>query len=519
MAAVCTDSIPFINKLRDGSTPATFQWAAITALFLSVAWVLAKAVYNLYFHPLAKLPGPFWGRVSLFWRFWHTMSGRSHRAIERQHKKYGPVFRVSPNELSFASVDSWKTIYGFPPPGQPHLVKSEFYDIYGAGFKTGCIGSERDPQQHASKKKNLSAAFSTKALNAQEALVQKCWDQFVEKIGPLSRATPEGINIVKWFEMVTFDILGEMAFGESFHCIEEEKHHFWLDLILDHLQEITLVDNLRRFPFLVTLGKLILPSLTVQVREKHTGYSRAKVQKRLDAENTRHDFLTNMVSKVKSGVVSREEMTAHASTLIIAGGETTAHTLSSIVFYVLKTPGCMDKLLDEVRTRYSSYDEIDATSALQLPYLQAVIQEALRMHPSGAQGFPRTSPGMVIDGHFVPPGTEVYTSAWTVVHDPANFHEPYIFKPERWIDPSCTDIKEASQPFSLGYRACIGRNFAFIEMALCLAKMAYKYDWELVDKSLDWEAESRCYIMWWKAPIRVRLTDRKDLRDRKGFEE
>ena len=155
----------------------------------------------------------------------------------------GPVFRVSPNELSFASVDSWKTIYGFPPPGQPHLIKGEFYDIYGAGFKTGCIGSERDPQQHALKKKNLLAAFSTKALNAQEALVQQCWDRFVEKVGPLSRETPGGIDIVKWFEMATFDILGEMAFGESFYCVEngeksEIKQHMTV-LLSKGLQENT----------------------------------------------------------------------------------------------------------------------------------------------------------------------------------------------------------------------------------------------------------------------------------------
>jgi cytochrome P450 len=54
--------------------------------------------------------------------------------------------------------------------------------------------------------------------------------------------------------------------------------------------------------------------------------------------------------------------------------------------------------------------------------------------------------------------TEVYTSAWAVTHDARNFHEPTVFKPERWLDPQCRDIKEASQPFSLGYRACIGRK-------------------------------------------------------------
>jgi cytochrome P450 len=52
----------------------------------------------------------------------------------------------------------------------------------------------------------------------------------------------------------------------------------------------------------------------------------------------------------------------------------------------------------------------------------------------------------------------VYTSAWTVTHDAKNFHEPMHFKPERWLDGDNTDVKEASQPFSLGYRACIGRK-------------------------------------------------------------
>lgn len=112
----------------------------------------------------------------------------------------------------------------------------------------------------------------------------------------------------------------------------------------------------------------------------------------------------------------------------------------------------------EIRSRYKSEDEINSTSALQLPYLQAVINEALRMHPSGAQGFPRISPGMKIDGKWVPQGTEVYTCTWVVSHSAEYFEKPDEFLPERWIDNSYKDVKEASQPFSLGYRACIGRR-------------------------------------------------------------
>ena len=54
--------------------------------------------------------------------------------------------------------------------------------------------------------------------------------------------------------------------------------------------------------------------------------------------------------------------------------------------------------------------------------------------------------------------TEVYTSAWTVMHDPQYFHKPFQFKPERWTDPTCLDTKEASQPFSLGPHGCLGRK-------------------------------------------------------------
>jgi cytochrome P450 len=164
------------------------------------------------------------------------------------------------------------------------------------------------------------------------------------------------------------------------------------------------------------------------------------------------------------------------------------------VYYLLKNPKTLEKLQAEILHRYQAYDEIDASSSTQLPYLQAVIAEALRIHPPGSQGFPRVSPGCQIDGVWVPKGVsfpdqnttiflnlcenprfffkltnglftlssclqaEVYTSAWAVTHDPSYFHEPMAFKPERWLDPSCSDTKEASQPFSLGFRACIGRK-------------------------------------------------------------
>ncbi|KAL8724112.1 MAG: hypothetical protein Q9166_008124 [cf. Caloplaca sp. 2 TL-2023] len=400
--------------------------------------------------PLGKIAGAAVGAVP---------PSRSRQFANNDRLKQGPVFRVSPNELSFATVTSWKAIYGHAIAGKPTAVKSKFYEMYGAGFNSWCIGSERDPKVHGRMKKLLSHAFSTKALLEQESIIQSSIDAFIDKIGPES-STPKGLNVGEWYQMVAFDILGDMAFGESFHCIENGKPHFWPELILEHLFFITVVDNLRRYPLFVTLGKWILPKFTVSTRNKHTGYARNQVSTRLSHKTERKDFLSNIIDKVEAGEVSHEELTAHTSTLVIAGGETVSTFLPAVTYYLLTNPEPYRKLREEIRNSYTSLDEINAASALRLPYLQAVIAEGLRIYPPGSQGFPRISPGMMVDEHFVPEGAEMYTSAWTVTHDEKYFHEPFAFKPERWIDPDCKDVKEASQPFSLGPRGCLGRKYA-----------------------------------------------------------
>ncbi|KAH7322521.1 putative cytochrome P450 [Stachybotrys elegans] len=488
--------------LRNG-TP-FYNAIVVIALTLAV-YVASTWIYNVYFHPLAGFPGPLLARSGLLWRLYHSLNGRLHRSIQEQHKKYGPVFRVSSSELSFASVASWKAIYGHAAPGQQSLPKSSFYDLYGAGFRKLCIGSERNPKVHARMRKSLSSAFSTKSLVEQESIVNGVVDKFIECLGRLGGKGSEGLNMTKWYEMFSFDSLGEMAFGESFRSLEDEKSHFWSDLILDHLYFITLADNLHRFPLLPTIARTLFPS-TLVVQNRNSQYSRDMVEKRLARHSARKDFLSTLVQQYESGEMDKEELAAHSSTLAIAGGETTATFLAATTFYLLRNPHCYDRLTKEIRGAFSSYDEINSMEAQKLPYLQAVIHEGLRIYPPGSQGFPRISPGLSIDGHYVPKGTEVYTSAWTVTHDETNFPEPMSFKPERWLDPHGPDIKEASQPFSLGPRGCIGRNFAHMQINLLVAKMLWSYNLELLTPEIDWEGQSKMYVMWWKPSVKVRFT-------------
>ncbi|EXF74211.1 BCL4p [Colletotrichum fioriniae PJ7] len=414
-------------------------------------------------------------------------TGRFHYAIQEQHRKHGPVVRVSPNELSFASAESWKAIYGHRTTGAAPVVKSEFYDIYGAGFKSLCIGSERDPHKHGQMRKMLSAAFSTKMLLDQEDIITKTVDAFVHRLGE-DVFQSEGLNMTKWFEMIAFDSLGEMAFGESFHSVKAGK--FGANLRESQAQ---------CFGWEVAERRII--SLTTSDDRKAT--------QRLSTKSNRNDFLSTVVKSYEVGAISKEEMTAHVSTLTIAGGETTATFLAAATYYLLRNPACLLRLQAEITDRFSSFEEINATAARQLPYLQAVINEGLRLYAPGSQGFPRLSPGMKVGDIYVPAGAEVFTHAWTLTHSEEYFSDPKSFKPERWLDAESADVREASQPFSMGPRGCLGQNFAYMEINLILAKMLWKYELELVDKELNWEQESQLHVMWWKPALMIRFTQRE----------
>lgn len=158
----------------------------------------------------------------------------------------GPVFRVSPNELSFASVASWKAIYGHRPADKEAVIKSELYEMYGAGFESLCVGSERNPVKHSQMRRSLSSAFSTKALSEQESIVARNIDSFVLRVGQDGGPSSDGLNMSKWYEMNAFDVLGDMAFGESFHCVETGE----LFIESGFLREWNLILVLRETAFL-----------------------------------------------------------------------------------------------------------------------------------------------------------------------------------------------------------------------------------------------------------------------------
>ncbi|KAI0454861.1 cytochrome P450 [Xylaria acuta] len=486
-------------------------WRHLAILFTvaSLIRVVVNIIYNLFYHQLAHLPGPKLAAISnVPYSYWF-LGGRQPFKIHDLHLKYGPIVRVAPNEVSFNTAGSWKDIYTSRQT-QKTFIKSDFYDGGSfAGRGVHSVVSERQPEVHAEMRHYLSSAFSDRALNEQEDLISQSVDKFVDMLPK----RPDGWDLTKGYEMLTFDIIGDLAFGESFGAIESPEPHPWISIILGALKQGALVDVLKRFP---TVGKILTILLHYQIKKltADTGSNEEMaidlVERRIERDSQRKDFLTRLLEdRIEKGV-SALQLAAHASDFVLAGSETTATALATATYYLLRNPEIMKKMQQEVRSSFSSYDEISGKSTQRLRYLKAVMLEAMRIYPPLPFALPRVvpPPGESVDGHYLPGGTIVYTSPYAASMDPANFQDPTRFMPERWLGEKTRDTLDAAQPFSLGSRGCMGKSLGLLELRLIMSKIVWKYDLELLDTSINWHRDSEMQTLWQKPKMRVKVRDR-----------
>lgn len=188
--------------------------------------------------------------------------------------------RVAPNELSFNTANSWRDIYSVRKNVDP-FIKSEFYDGGSFAADASSIVSERDPKSHVEMRKSLASAFSDRSLKAQEPLIADIVDRFVEKVGKIGQ-TPPGADMVVWYNLVTFDIIGSLAFGQDFGGLESGTEHFWVSIVSKSLRLEALLDCFRRFPAVATVFLWLFSGLIdnlLKENNSHRQYTMDMVQK------------------------------------------------------------------------------------------------------------------------------------------------------------------------------------------------------------------------------------------------
>ena len=247
------------------------------------------------------------------------------------------------------------------------------------------------------------------------------------------------------------------------------------------------------------------------------------VERRINRVTDRKDFLHYILAANDEKGMSRAEIDVNAFSLSIAGSESTSTCLSGATFYLLKNRHVYDTLTKEIRTTFKSEKDITLASSYNIPYLEAVLSESMRLYPPVAGTLPRQVPlnGETIDGSYVPAGTSVGVNHFACYHHPQNFHRPEDFLPERWLPEARTqapfdkDNRACMQPFSFGPRNCLGKNLAKAEMRLILAKMLWRFDLELIGdgtggtggQARDWMQGQRVWGFWAKPALMVRLDE------------
>ncbi|TLD29184.1 hypothetical protein PspLS_04028 [Pyricularia sp. CBS 133598] len=467
------------------------------------------AIYRLYFHPLAKLPGPRLNAISIIpFLVKDKIQGTFVMSTTALHAKYGPMVRIAPNRISVDGSIGWPEVY-MRRPNLPEFDKTT--EAYQVG-RLGLLPALRD--DHRRQRRTVAHAFSAGALKEQESYVRTHLDLFITRLHELAAKDSE-VDISSWLNFLTFDIVGDLAFGEPFGCLQNSGYHPFVAMIFS-----TAKANAKNI--FMSYFKLFEPLLRLQVGKEEIRknmeiirMAEATTEKRMAlGPDARKDFMTYLLRKNSDGEgLTHAELLTNSRTFIVAGSETTATALCGLVFYLSRTPEVYQRLVEEVRSSFSSEDDIRMQSVEGLTYLHACLEEILRIYPPAADTPPRVSPGAEVNGHFIPEGTVVSIYQWATHHNPNNFANPDTFAPERWLPRShplydsryANDNKTAFRPFAVGPRDCIGKNLAYSEMRLVTARLLWNFDIALVEGQDDWIKRQRVFQLIEKDDLMVKL--------------
>lgn len=228
--------------------------------------------------------------------------GDGHHKILALHLKYGPIVRVAPNFLSFNHPDALSDMRGHRKAGQPEHSKCptrympHIHNIIGA-----------NREDHTRYRRSLAHGFSHQAMLDQEPIIRGYVDQLMDRLKRGCGNGTQQIDMVRWFNFTTFDIIGDLAFGEPFDCLQNSDYHPWVSLIFQSIKNLIYMAAIRYFRlFPKLLYRLVIPKDVAGRYAENFRLSGMKVQKRLDSGADRPDFISSMTAK-RNGSVSTSE--------------------------------------------------------------------------------------------------------------------------------------------------------------------------------------------------------------------
>ncbi|KAI1746395.1 cytochrome P450 [Xylaria scruposa] len=432
---------------------------------LIVSYVLWN-VYTVITSPLYSVPGPFISRWTDLHVRLRLLNGSKAHYVHSLHEKYGSVIRLGPNVIDVSDPGGVREIH---KARSGYLKDPNFY----VGAKVRSVFSALDPAFHAQRRRLLGPCFAEASLaNLEPAVIERA-RLAISKMKQ-EMTTVGCSDILHWWTLFAMDVISELCFGESFHLLEEGKKNQYAE---DIAEMGSLLPLRGAFPWLIwgagyiPFAKFFNNVALTRLRVVAYGAQRTEDYLRLVENNPGGAQRTLFSNLIKGGslktALSPEDLTSESQSYITAGTDTTAITLTYLIYAVTRDNTVQTKLLKELENLPDDFTHLHVRD---LPYMNLVIEETLRLYGASQGSLPRVVPreGGSFLGHYIPGGTIVSTQNYSLHRDKRAFPDAERFDPSRWENPS-DEAKNSFMPFGLGPRNCIGLNLARMELRLCAA--------------------------------------------------
>ncbi|KAJ9649339.1 hypothetical protein H2199_000114 [Coniosporium tulheliwenetii] len=395
-----------------------------------------------------------------------------YEEVQRLHQQYGDFVRLGPSELSVIHPGAVSAIHS----PKSACSKGPWYNVLHPMVSLQTI---RSKPEHVRRRKVWDP------LRDYEPRVTKYTTQLLARI---EERKGKPMNVTEWFNFYSFDVMGDLAFGKSFGMLEQGVKHYFMISLHEFMKNIGLFSHML---WLLPIFKAT-PILNSE-SNKFWQWVNAQVDERKKMKPDRPDVFSWLLEdhEARERPSAQEELNliGDAYTIAVAGRlvltsytDTTAGVLTCLFFQLAVEPRCLRALQEEVDTYFGTTETVEAVALSKLQYLDAVINETMRLHPPVPSGVQRMTPpeGLRIGDTFIPGDAIVQIPYHTIFRDERNFEQPDDFIPERW-----TTRKELVRnaavfvPFSIGRYSCIGKQLGLMEIRYVVAQVVRRYNVEL----------------------------------------
>ncbi|KAL4936764.1 hypothetical protein BDV06DRAFT_233035 [Aspergillus oleicola] len=470
----------------------------IAGIVILAAISLVYIVYQRHLHPLARYPGPFLASITDLWQARQFYTLKQPYCLTKLHEKYGPIVRYGPDKLSITHESAIPVIYQNSARSMP---KTEFYDAYGAAHPN--VFGMRDEALHSTRRRHMSHGFSLSYVKEMEKYMDLNIDILKNRIRDHC-ATGEVFNLKKLLHYYMIDVIGELAFSQSFG-VQEADNESLVPPVIEHslLAAVT-----GAWPSMTKTLKKWLPYVPNEsLRKLFAGRKACAdlastcVQRRLrdlkgaaspDLQD-RKDILTDLIKAQHPGTgerLTQVDLETEAFGFIIAGTHTTSATSTLLFYHLLHNPEFMQTCIEEIDSKLPALEPNEpaysvTTAESSLSFLRNCVRENFRITPVFTMPLPRRvmdPAGITIEGDHFPKGTSLAVCNHAFHHNPTVWGPDHnTFNPTRWNSPNIAAKARLLMHFGLGSRQCIGKTVATTNIYKLFSTLLREFTFELAD--------------------------------------